>query len=69
MKNGQPRERDKARRKGYDEDKETRKRQSMGRSERRRDKRQLHSDKMNGFQFYVEKMKHSLAAIRKKREG
>lgn len=41
----------------------------MGRSERRRDKRQLHSDKMNGFQFYVEKMKHSLAAIRKKREG
>lgn len=37
--------------------------------ERERNKRQLHSDKTNGFQFYVEKMKHSLAAIRKKGKG
>lgn len=27
-----------------------------------------HNDKMNGFQVYVEKMKHSLAAILKKKQ-
>lgn len=69
MKNGQ--RRDKTSRKGCMMKIKTKKEveRHTRREQRERDKRQLHNDKTNGFQFYVEKMKHSLTAISRKKKG